>query len=101
MNTFIQDHYVFQYCATSNGSFNMTVINRLLCEEYTVCIDKSSSSFYNGHPIIQNEIILVNVIKDGFDKKNNVSIVLDTCDCDRLNGTRSVQNKCMCRCDLC
>lgn len=86
MNTYIKEHYVFQYGIAPNGSFNMTIINRLLCEEYTVCIDKNDTSFYKGHSIIQNANILVNVMKDGFDKKNGASVIMDTCECDRLNG---------------
>lgn len=76
--------FTFEFCETNerldanfpekerNGfhqTLNITVINRLLCEEYTSCIDNKSQIF-DGHKIIDDPKILYNVLCDGCSKKN-------------------------------
>jgi hypothetical protein len=55
----------------------------MICEEYTLQIENTSSIF-EQHPIIKNIEILETVIKDGFNNKPNVTLEFDSNDTVRL-----------------
>lgn len=82
MNTFTIGEIVYQFGIT-NDTFVITVINRMICEEYTLQIENTSSIF-EQHPIIKNIEILETVIKDGFNNKPNVILEFDSNDTVRL-----------------
>lgn len=55
-----------------NEDINIIVINRLLCEEYTLSVDNMSLMFDN-HKIVNNPKILYQVLCDGLEKKNDTT----------------------------
>lgn len=82
MNTFTIGEIVYQFGINEN-TFVITVINRLIVEEYSIQIENNSQIFVN-HPIIKNIEILETILKDGFNNKPNVVLKFDSNDTVRL-----------------
>lgn len=82
MNTFTINETVYLFGITSNNLV-ISVIDRLLCEEYTLILDEETKIFDNHH-IIQNATILENILRDGFTNKPNVTLQFDPCERVRL-----------------
>lgn len=75
MHTHTINNIVYQYGIIDNV-FIMTVINRLICEEYTIKFDNTNPIFDN-HSIIKDINILEKVLNDYFEEKSNVKLKFD------------------------
>jgi len=82
MDTFTIGELVYQF-GIAKDIFVITVINRLVCEEYTIQIEDGSALFDN-HPILKNINILREVLRDGFSDKSNVKLEFDANNTVRL-----------------
>jgi hypothetical protein len=65
--------YTFEYIENIH-TINIRIINKLLCEEYSVSFDESSKIFVSK-PVIYNPSILYKVFEDFFEERNKCAVI--------------------------